>query len=170
MRTLCKWMFVLYLKLPNYVVDTAEECYLLWNHVVRAKQHKGTFVSACLCCGRSPAVSQTHRCRNTQIGSNMRCRKYSEIMYQSTKVHCAQIMVINFVRRSLSSTRCCLNPNCSSLFLPHPHLSVRDRREDDAAHRVQLAVQTGLTDRTQQHTHTHTHTNTLQLSVPERCV
>lgn len=37
----------------------------------------------------------------------------------------AQIMVINFVRQSRISTHCCLNRNCSSLFLPHPHLSVR---------------------------------------------
>lgn len=47
--------------------------------------------------------------------------------------------------RSQILTHCCWSPDCNSLFLPHPHLSVRDTYSL-SVHKVQLAVQTGLID------------------------
>lgn len=98
-------------------MDTTEECYLLWNHVVRAKQHKGTFVSVYLCCGRSPTVSHTQQ-NNACVHRGWLC------------VLC--VVVISFMAAVW-------NHNCSSL---RCHILTWLSRWDgeDTVHRVQFLL------------------------------
>lgn len=97
-----------------------EECYLLWNHVVQSEPTQGHLCFCVSATGDPPCIAHIKHTENTNV------------LYPCTKVCCvyaAPLLTINampfFHPRRQILKHCCLNHNCSLLFLPHPHLSVR---------------------------------------------
>lgn len=118
-------------------------CEIMWSELNNTRAPLFLCVSAV---GDPPlsakhTTAETHRSDQTPENTVKLCVRVHK---GSLCVCClsAHIMVISFIGCfSQILTHGCLNHNCSSLFLPHPHLSVMRKTQQ-----VQLTVQTGLID------------------------